>query len=502
MMTYWNDYTKGQFDIQEGWIGLDYAKLHDPLQAELTLFHEQTHAALAGTTEFGQATSAIYKQSPYFTHCTKPESKLIKQLFYESQFVVQEGFAVFMQTAHMKKLRGKDVAQKWLAESRFPKEYYDAFAILEFGLELSERYRDYFTAKLAHISMLTNIRKDIVKLDLLSSPHLLKDYLDDPQNNPSKRLENLCASLKYRKWMVTKSEKEIADFAGVCWFEPASKQEVADYLNYLLEKSGEKPIFKAEHINDSPKGSEVFIQASERMIVANMNLNFTNRAMPEWKIEDFIFMSRDAEAIFIIPDSKVAKDQELIQFFPIEPEASIALISFLKTGEVYMTYVSEETAEKVLSTDFVDKTLMTKWDFFDQIDGKYLRSSNENIRRPDLLIHNYVDSMQYLIQELLKKDPNIGFTHLHTGFMEDHPFQSLLLAPDAKPLNIVNTFGNKGITKVIDLIRDRTKIMDSSQLLQIKKEINNVMSIWMGLYWEIDWVETMVGDKETVIFRK
>jgi len=44
--------------------------------------------------------------------------------------------------------------------------------------------------------------------------------------------------------------------------------------------------------------------------------------------------------------------------------------------------------------------------------------------------------------------------------------------------------------------------MEKNQLLSIKEAINNVMSIWMGLYWEIDWVETMAGDKETVIFRK
>lgn len=500
-MIYWNDYTKGQFDIQEGWIGLDYAKLHDPLQAELTLFHEQTHAGLASTTEFGQATTAIYKQSSYFTHCTKPESNQFKQLFYESQFTVQEGFAVFMQVAHIKKMRGEYAAQQWLVEARFPKEYYDALSVLKFGLGLSERYKDYFTSKIAHISMLTNIRKDMVKLDLLSSSQLLKNYLDDPQNNPSKRLEQLCESLKYRKWMVTKSEKEIADFAGVYWFDPASKQEVAEYLNYLLKKSGKGPIFKAEQISDSPKGSEVFMKTSEKMIVANMNLNFTKRAIPEWKIEDFIFMSRDAEAVFIIPDSETAKDQELLQFFPIEQDASLALISFLKTGEVYMTYVSEEVAEKVLSSDLSGQTLMTKWDFFDQIEGKYLRTSSRNIRNPDLVIHNYIDSIYHIVQELLKNDPNTRFIHLHTGFMENHPFQSLILAPDDKPINIVNAFGNKGITKVIDAIRDHTNIMEDSQLLKIKKEINNVMSIWMGLYWEIDWVETMLGDKETPVFR-
>ncbi|MFZ5376249.1 MAG: hypothetical protein ACOZAN_01090 [Patescibacteria group bacterium] len=407
-----------------------------------------------------------------------------------------------MQTAHLQDLKGKDVAMRWLANSHFPPEYYQAFSILKFGLDLSKRYRDYFTSKVSHLSMLTNIRKDAVKHNLLADPLALQQYLSDAQNNPSERLKAICESLKYRGWMVTKSEQEIANFAGVAWFDPASQQDVADYLNYLLSLSGKEAVFKPEHINTSPKGAEVFIRSSENMIVANMNLNFTQRAMPAWKIEDFIFSCRDAKSIFIIPNNKVAKDQELLSFFPIEPDAAYALIGFLSNGEVYMTYVSENTAERVLSNEFATQTLITKWDFFNQIEGKYLRSTSTNMRQPDLLIHNNVRSMEYIFSEMSKINEHQNFAHLHAGFMENHPFQSLIVIPDDKPINIVNAFGNAGITKVINIIRQQSKVMEKNQLLSNKEAINNVMSIWMGLYWEIDWVETMVSDKKTVFYRK
>jgi len=501
MRNYWNDYTRGQFDIQEGWIGLDYAKLHDPLQAELTLFHEQTHAGLCATTEFGQATAAVYKESPFFKHCKKEDKPTFPNLMYESQFTVQEGLAVFMQTAHLQNLKGKQVAMKWLSDSHFPPSYYQAFSVMEFGLELSKRYRDYFTSKVSHLSMLTNIRKDAVKHNLFVDPLALQQYLSEPQNNPTERLKAICESLKYRGWMVTKSEQEIANFAGVTWFDPASQQEVADYLNYLLSLSGKEAVFKPEHINTSPKGAEVFVRSSENMIVANMNLNFTQRAMPAWKIEDFLFSCKDAQAIFIIPYNEVA-NQELLSFFPIEADVAYGLIGFLSNGEVYMTFVSEKTAERVLSNELANKTLMTKWNFFNQIDGKYLRSSSSSMRTPDLLIHNTVGSMEFVFGEMLKVNVKQNFTHLHAGFMENHPFQSLIVIPEGKPINIVNAFGNAGITKIINIIRQQSKVMEKNQLLSIKEAINNVMSIWMGLYWEIDWVETMAGDKETVIFRK
>ena len=48
----------------------------------------------------------------------------------------------------------------------------------------------------------------------------------------------------------------------------------------------------------------------------------------------------------------------------------------------------------------------------------------------------------------------------------------------------------------------KSEKIDKGQLLSIKTEINNVMSIWMGLYWEVDWIETMLGDKKATIFRK
>ena len=57
-----------------------------------------------------------------------------------------------------------------------------------------------------------------------------------------------------------------------------------------------------------------------------------------------------------------------------------------------MTYVSEETAENVLSKELASMTLITKWNYYNQLDNLYLRSKNTKLRKPDILIHNGVKS--------------------------------------------------------------------------------------------------------------
>lgn len=480
-------------------IGLDYGKLFlDPTQAHLTLAHEVTHGVLAMTTDFGQATNVILKLIEDFTYLDDHQRNEIGASLVQSQKFVQEGFATFMEISQLRKFTDRNHALNW-AEQNLPEDYLERFNKLSFALDLSKGYRDFFTAKISHLAMETGIRKVLSEQNLLQNPERLKNYLSETNNNPNARLEKIIDTLKYKTWLVTKSIPEIAKACDVIYFEPATKEEVARFLTYLTGFTKNQKVFQPSEIGDTPQGSDAFKQAAQNMIVANMNLNLAETAMALFKLGDFLHYAGKMEIIFVNLHDENWKHKDLVKFVSgTDPEISIG--GFLRTGEKFLTVTSKEKAAELLNDQLRQVTMMVKWGGFNLVKRSLMWSNDA--RLPDIVVYNTTQDMAQRFGEFLKSKPESKFIHLHAGASENHPLQTLIVKIEGTtPIHIVNAYGNKGISEVITMIKDRSRVMSDNELRAIKKHVNNILSLWMGLHWEVDWVESML-DKKTLIFRK
>lgn len=498
-MSSWFHTVLGRYNISDRWIGLDYGKLFlDPVLANLTMAHEVTHSVLAMTTDFGQTANVVVKLIDDFINLNDGQRNEIGTTLLEAQTLVQEGFATFMEVSQLRKLTNRNHALNW-ARQNLPQDYLERFNELSFAFDLSQGYRDFFTAKITHLAMETGIRKFMPKLNLLENPELLKNYLNDVNNNPDARLKKIIKTLMYKTWLVTKPIPEIANACDVVYFEPATKEEVANFLTYVASFTSNPRTFRQSEIGDTPQGSDAFKQAGQNMIVANMNLNLAETATPLFNLNDFLFHSDKMEIMFVNLHDENWKHKDLVKLVSgTDPEISIG--GFLRTGEKFLTVTSKEKAAELLNNQLQQVTMMVKWGGFDLIKGKLIWSNN--VRTPDIVVYNTTQEMTQRFRELLKAKPESKFIHLHAGASENHPLQTLIVrAEGTVPIHIVNAYGNKGITEVIKTINHRSRVMSDDELLACKRHINNIMSLWMGLHWDVDWVESML-DKKTLIFRK
>jgi len=498
-MSNWFHTVLGRYNISDKWIGLDYSKLYlDPIQAQLTLAHEMIHSVLTMTTDFGQATTVILKLADNFTHIDQKERDVIGTALAQSQLFTQEGFATFIEVSQLRKMTNRDNALAW-AQKNLPQDYLERFYKLIFAFDLSSRYRDFFTAKISHLAMETGIRRFVQKQNLLENPARLQEYLADENNNPDSRLNKMIQTLQYKPWLVTKPIPEIAKACGVSYFEPTIKEEAADFLTYVTRFTDNPKTFSSSEIGDIPQGSEAFIKAGQNMIVANMNLNLAKTATALFKTEDFLFYADKMEIMFVNPHDENWKYRNLVKLVSgTEPEISVS--GFLKTGEKYLTITSKNKATELLGNQLRHVTMMVKWGGYNVIEDRLIWS--DTARVPDVVIYNTTQEMLQRFQELLTVKPDSKFTHLYAGATEDHPLQTLIVIVEGKrPIHIVNTYGNKGITEILHIIENRSKVLSDNELRAHKRHLNNIMSLWMGLHWEIDWIETMLN-KKTLIFRK
>ncbi len=498
-MSSWFHTVLGKYDISHGWVGLDYSKLFlDPLQAELTLSHEMVHSVIAMTTDYGQATKVILTLIDDFTHLNDDEKDEIGTLFANSQRTVQEGFATLMELSRLRKLTNKNYALDW-AKTHFPDEYLEWFGKLKFAFDLSQQYRDFFIEKISHLVMQTGIRKTMQQENLLSEPEKLKHYLSQVDNNPDLRLEKVIETLRYKSWLVTKQIPEIAAACGIRYFEPATKAEVAEFLTYATSFTNNPRKFSQQDIGDSPKGVEAFNQAAQNMIIANMNFNLAESAITLFDMKDFLFHSDKMEILFVNPNDSKWKHRATVKAISgTEPEVSLA--GFYKTGEKYITVTSKENAVELLNNQLKSITMMVKWGGYDIVSDRLIWS--DTARLPDVVVYNTVQEMMLGFQVLLEKRPDVKFHHLHAGAGEDHPLQTLIAKIDDRvPIHIVNTFGNRSISELLQIIKPHSSVFSNDELRSQKRHLNNILSLWMGLHWEVDWIETMI-DKENLVKRQ
>lgn len=500
-MANWYDSTKGTYFVDDKWIGIDYGKhLLDPLDAQLTLFHETTHSVLGITTDFGQATQNIYKLKDQFKHLVREEKDAICYPLYKAQDFVQEGFATFMEIARLKTLTNKSNALDW-ASKKFPDDYLEKFNKLAFALDLSPRYRDYFTQKVSKIAMETGFRRDAQKLDLLSDPKKLVNYLSDIRVNPNLRLEKMLDTLRYKNWLVTKPMPEIASACGVDYFEPPTKVEVAQFLTYLTSFTNNPHTFQESDIGDLPTSEVILKEAYDSIIVGNMNFNFGESAIALYKKEDFLFYKNQMELVFISlsePSPDEGFNNYLRVMTGVNPEVTMG--GFVKTGEKYITATSKEIAEDILNTDLKDKTLLVKWGGFNLATNKFIWATKT--RHPDLIIYNRVTDLKDTISKYIEANKHSFIKYIHIGAGEDHPLQTLLVMIDDLPsMHIANAYGNKDIHLFLEQWKGRVTKMELKELVIHKQHLNNLFACWFNLGWDVDWVETML-DGKILHFRK
>lgn len=497
MNSHWFHLLKGKYDIAEKSMAIDFAKLMgDPLEAQLTLFHEGTHGVLAAETDFGQATHIFYKLIDFFTHQDSIKVQEMTEQLYLAQVFTQEGFATLMQYIQAKNKAGRERADKWMSELAYKNPQYHSYLhSLVFVSKMGLSYREHFTKKISYLAMETGIRRDAQRMDIFKSPEALKQYFSDEDNIPDKRLEKIIGVLRYKEWLVTKPIPEIAAASGVRYNVPSTKEEVAAYMSYLTSYTEKPHTFTAADIKETPQGNETLQELYEKMMVANINMKFDPSEF--LKKADFLHYSDKYEIVLAVLNDNVKHWDFAKNMYGEEPE--VILYGFLGNGEKYVTLVAKTTAEKVLSNELKDATLAVKWGGYNAHENKHIWS--ETLRAPSLVIYNFPSQLKTTLEAVKNAKPALTFNHLHAGAMEDHPFQSLFVKiGEFTPIHAVNHFGNKSIVEALNIVREKSTVMENDFLLANKKHINNLMAFWMGLYWEVDWVETMI-DKENPHFR-
>lgn len=496
MYSLWHKIALGRYNPQDRWVGLDYKKLFlDPDLAKLTYVHEVTHGVLGTTTDFGQTTQIIYRSLPQMKHIPKKARNEIVGSLKDAQLFIQEGSATLMETLMHSKMIGKQNALLW-AKEHLPDDYYKRLHKLLFVFDMGNRYREEFTKKIPHLSMHTGIRNKIVELDLLRNPSKLIKYLEEPQNNPDARFLKMIDVIKYKTHLPTKGVKEIAQTSGIVLYPDYSKQEIADFLNYLVDLIGKKQRkFETKDIGDTPEGQSAILKVSEETIVANMNMNFRETGMFLWKVKDLLNYSDITEVVLVNQfgdDLEYRKEMELLTGNKYEA----GLVAFTKTYEKYIIGLDYATVSSLLQNEYKNKTLIVKW-------GLYNLGSSEvnnfpNSRKPDVVIYNTVKNLQDKFNELFSSSETVDY--LHMGASEHHPFNTLLLKENGV-IHLVNAYGNKHIN---DLITNNNSSLNKCTLQEFidePKHFNNALSVWMGLHWEIDWYQSMV-DGKNLIFNK
>jgi len=497
MNSNWFHELKGKYDISEKTIAIDYGKLMgDPMEARLVLVHEGAHALLSHITEMGQATHIFYKLQAYFTHLNAVEVDAMLMSLYGAQKRTQEGLATLMMCLNVRRVSGNAGLTQFLAKlQKTNPEYYGYVKDMIFITKLGLRYREFFTEKVSQLVMETGIRKHAKGQNLFKDPATLNAYLDDENNSPDKRLENLLRTLYFKPWLITKPTQFIAETVGLKFNDTSTKEEVAGFMTYAASLTAQPRTYKAEEIGDAAD-IKPLQDVYDNMMVSNINMNVEPSDVVNQT--DFLHYA-DKYKIFLAILNEDIKSSDFIKSITGE-EPEVLLYGFLGTGEKYVTALSKLTAEKIINNELKDITFAIKWGGFNAVTQKNIWS--ETLRPPELIIYNTAVQMKGVMENVLNSNPKTTFTHLYAGAMEDHPLQSLLIKVENNiPIHAVNHYGNKKIIEILDIIRSNSTVMENQYLLDNKESLNNLLSLWMGLHWEVDWVQTMV-DADVLYFRK
>ena len=488
-MNGWDELTLGHYDIEGRYIGLDYRQLFlDPVRAEITLAHEASHSVMA-EFDIGQGARNIVQVLPYVTHLTDSERNSIRKALRDSQLFVQEGFATYMEIGRLSAISGKAHALRWADQYLHP-EYKERFDKLKFAFELSYKYKEAFTSKLSYIALETGFRKHVFKNDLLKTGAKMTDYLESENTNPNKRLQKLLAIVRVKPWILMKEQAVIAELAGVDFYPPTTKEEVAEFLNYISALTPSPRRYAPSEIGETPSGEKLFANAFENTMVRNINLDLATTAEAILNIEDFLHYADVVEAIFVTEAGKNLAYKTLEP--KTNPDHEIAFLAFCKTGEKYMTVTSRDRAVKIVNDELKHASILMKQGGFDVARTHSLLS--EQARNPDVIIYNSPQELRAYIADALAKIPTLRFAYRHLGASEKHPFQTIALIVEGQtPLHAANGFGNKHISELIEMIRTKSRDLTNEEMMEMSRPMNDLLSVWMGLPWEIDWVKSMLN---------
>lgn len=489
---------RGDYNIAEQRIRLNFKALAgDPTQAQLTMMHEWVHRLLADT-DFGQAIHIFYKLIPHFTKIDENEIIEMANLLYDNQQFIQEGFATFIQYGRLVNLTSREIAEKWRisAISQEYQRYLDEFI---FAFDFSVEERDWFSGKISNIAMETGIRRNAVSNNILSEGAILKTFLADENNNPNLRLHKLIVAVKNDRTLLSKENKEIARVSGISYNSPSTKKEVADFLNYLVGFTDIPQKYSEADINDALPPSEAITQSMDKVIVANLSMNFADSATVEFEQKDFLHYADEIEIVFTTSHDDKWDQWDFVKS-KAKKDPEVGITAFLPSGNKIITYATKEEASKLLNNQLNHVTFATHWAWYNATTNKVRWS--ESVRKPNVVIYDTTENMGLMLKAVTGSNPHVRFTHIHAAMMEGHPLQSLYIKiGDETPIHIVNHFENRNIVNLINIIRDKSSIMEKDYLIANKKHINNFLSSWNGLFWEVDWVEGMF-DPNVPHFRK
>lgn len=492
MLSVWHSTILGQFD-QGGLIGgLDYGRLFlDPIHARGTWIHEVVHGTLCTTTEFGQATTVVFRLLPKLKSFPEKEKKYILQAFREKQLFLQEGSATLLQVLYLASKMGKKEALEW-AKKELPDDYYVRLNYLLFVFKMSSRYRDEFTRKIPHLALCTGIRKKITELELFDKPKDFIAFLNDPENIPDVRFKKLVNLIKQKPHLVLKSPEELCSLAGITAFPDPSKQDVADFLNYSAKIIGKKVCFKAEDIGDVKEGQEAIMAVNDKIIVGNMNLAQSLTREFLWEMADFLHYADKIEAV-IISEFSTDLDELKVGEMITGRKHEVGIMGFLKGGYRYSIGMDRNQAEEILNNQMKGKTLIVKWGLYKPGD-KHI-SSMPRSPQPSVVIYNSVRDLDLKMAAWL---PQHSASYIHIGISKDHVFNTFILKDEDGVLHLVNSIGNKDISEFLNKYGIFLQSNTLQEIVNNPEHYNNTVSIWMNLPWNIDWFRTMAEQDKIV----
>lgn len=497
MFSFWHRTVVGRYAPEARYVGLDFSKLFlDPVLTEATYFHELSHSILSQTTEFGQATEAVFRSVPHMAHLSSNDKESMKGQMMSAQLFVQEGTASLMELLRIKQKQGRRYALDWAAE-HLPQDYYDRFQKLQFVFDMGKRYREKFTMVIPHIALSTDIRAVASKHDILRSPEQLRGYLADKDNNPDERFNRLVEVIKYQPYLVTKTEEELCRAAGVRCTGNVGSDKVADFLNYVTQFTPFQQRFRPENIRDAGTPEEQLKAAASQVMVANMNLNFSATGEILTNPADLLHYRDHIKAVYV---NRINEElQQLARtVVPSLQGDSASIHAFVSDHEQYALICDFGVAKGLLNTELKDTTLLVKWGLH-QPGMSGLHFFGDGMRNPEVVLYNTIQDMRSAFEPWFAAGNRVKAIHI--GAAQDHPFQTLILETDNGVVHWVNDFGNRQISLFRIAFKDKMMTVKPDELSLRPQDFNNVMSTWMGLPWQVDWYHTMLDGTRLVVRR-
>lgn len=485
----WFHTAGGRYDIKDQWLGVDFARLflEDRNVADSVFVHEYVHSVLAHS-DFSQGTRTVLQNVQHFEHLDDAQREEISSLLYKAQWFVQEGYASYMQTRFLVLKIGKKNALEW-ANNTFHPTYVEALKKYDFVFGMSSRYQNAFQTKVTDLALETNLRKALYEQDLLSSPDALKAYLEDPQNNPDKRMEMILDYVKLHPHIVLKDFEEIADSVGLTFHPNATKEELAKFLTYVSGMTAHPHQYKASDVGDATSNEDKMRTAHDSMVVTNLNLDLAETGEFLFKMEDFLHYSDVYGIVFVNLQNGDIPYREVFDLLSDGREPDISLIGQTKDGEKYLTLCSLDEAQQLLSNELSPVTTIVKWGGYDAVNGKYIWSQDE--LRPRIVLYNSPSDMVENAKKYFETK-NTKLKRLHIQAFEKGAIQMLVLKePDTGVLHVALNYGDARIVKALEQTKGFQEKTEVEELRENADDLNNFFYL-LNMDRRINWTLTMI----------